>query len=160
MTLKIETASAGEAAVLRLAGRIQADDVGELRARIRSQRTRVVLDLDQVTLVDLEVVDFLVACEGEGVELLHRSPYIQEWMGRERGRLPVAAPRIAAWCRTRTTRRIDPRAPISPNAATRRRRRRMPEPPGSPAAAFPPPRPQPSPADRRVFSPFPGGSTP
>jgi anti-anti-sigma regulatory factor len=84
MTLKIETASAGEAAVLRLVGRIQSDDVDELRARIHGQRTRVVLDLDEVTLVDLEVVDFLVACEGEGVELLHCSPYIQEWMGRER----------------------------------------------------------------------------
>lgn len=84
MTLKIETATAGEAAVLRLVGRIQSDDVGELRAHIRSQRTRVVLDLDQVTLVDLEVVEFLVACEGEGVELLHCSPYIREWMGRER----------------------------------------------------------------------------
>jgi hypothetical protein len=80
MTLKIETASAGEAAVLRLVGRIQSDDVGELRAHIRGQRTRVVLDLDQVTLVDLEVVEFLVTCEGEGVELLHCPPYIREWM--------------------------------------------------------------------------------
>jgi anti-anti-sigma regulatory factor len=86
MTLKIETASAGEAAVLRLVGRIQSDDVDELRARIRGQRTRVVLDLDEVTLVDLEVVEFLVTCEGEGVELLHCSPYIREWMGTERRR--------------------------------------------------------------------------
>jgi anti-anti-sigma regulatory factor len=86
MTLKIEAASAGEAAVLRLVGRIQSDDVDELRASMRRQRARVVLDLDEVTLVDLEVVDFLVACEGEGVELLHCSPYIREWMGRERHR--------------------------------------------------------------------------
>ena len=57
MTLKIETAEAGEAAVLRLAGRIQSGDVNELRARIRGRRARVVLDLDEVTLVDLEVVE-------------------------------------------------------------------------------------------------------
>jgi hypothetical protein len=82
MTLKIETASAGEAAVLRLVGRIQSDDVDELRSRISGQRAKVVLDLDEVTLVDLEAVEFLVACEGEGVELLRCPPYIGNgWAG-------------------------------------------------------------------------------
>lgn len=84
--MKIETASAGGAAVLRLAGRIQADDVGELRVHIRSHRARVALDLDEVTLVDREVVDFLNECDGEGVELLHCPPYVREWMDRERRR--------------------------------------------------------------------------
>ena len=86
MTMKIETASAGGAAVLRLVGRIQSDDVGELRVHIRSHGGRVALDLDEVTLVDLEVVDFLNECEGGGVELLHCSPYIREWMSREQRR--------------------------------------------------------------------------
>ena len=86
MTLKIETAVAGEAAVLRLVGRIQSDDVGALRVHIRSHGGRVALDLDEVTLVDLEGVEFLNACEGEGIELLHCSPYIREWMSRERRR--------------------------------------------------------------------------
>jgi len=39
-----------------------------------------------VTLVDLSVVRFLIACEAEGIELVHCAPYIREWMSRDRGR--------------------------------------------------------------------------
>jgi hypothetical protein len=46
-----------------------------------------VFDLDEVTLVDLAVVRFLVACESDGVALVRCAPYIREWMGRE-GREP------------------------------------------------------------------------
>ena len=47
-------------------------------------RTRgTVLDLDEVTLVDVEVVRFLGMCEAKGVELAHCSPYIREWVFRE-----------------------------------------------------------------------------
>ncbi|HEX6748319.1 MAG TPA: hypothetical protein VF092_13565 [Longimicrobium sp.] len=84
--MKIETASAGEPAVLRLVGRIQSDDVDELRVHIRKHRAKVVLDFDEVTLVDVTVVRFLVACEAENVEMLHCPPYIREWMGTERRR--------------------------------------------------------------------------
>jgi len=38
-----------------------------------------------VTLVDVAVVRFLVACESDGVALVHCAPYIREWMGREEG---------------------------------------------------------------------------
>jgi hypothetical protein len=44
---------------------------------------RTVLDLDQVTLVDVEVVRFLGRCEMKGTELLHGPPYIREWTSRE-----------------------------------------------------------------------------
>ncbi len=36
--------------------------------------------LDRVRLVDVEIVQFLNACDKSGVELLHCSPYIREWM--------------------------------------------------------------------------------
>ena len=42
------------------------------------------LDLDSVTLVDVEVVRFLRACEERGVELIHCWPYIREWIIREK----------------------------------------------------------------------------
>jgi hypothetical protein len=87
MTLKIETASDGEDAVLRLIGRVQSEYVDELQSRIRRHHARVVLDLDEVTLVDLAVVRFFIACEAEGIQLLRCSPYIREWMERERHRL-------------------------------------------------------------------------
>jgi len=42
--------------------------------------------LYEVTLVDVGVVRFLIACEAEGIELLNCAPYIREWMSRERNR--------------------------------------------------------------------------
>ena len=45
-----------------------------------------VLQLDEVTLVDVDVVRFLNRCEREGIRLINRSPYIREWMRRERNR--------------------------------------------------------------------------
>jgi len=89
VTLKIETASDGQTATLRLIGHIESEYLGEIRAEVRRHRLRLVFDLDQVTLVDGDVVRFLIACENEGIELLHGSPYIREWMDREsRGATP------------------------------------------------------------------------
>ena len=86
MTLRIETASDGETATLRLIGRIDSESLDELQAQVRRHRPRLALDLDEVTLVDGAVVRFLIACEAEGIELLHCPPYIREWMDRERRR--------------------------------------------------------------------------
>ena len=86
MTLKIQTASDGHTASLRLIGRIEAEYLDELEAHVRRHRPLLVLDLDEVTLVDVAVVRFLIACEADGVELRHCAPYIREWMSREQGR--------------------------------------------------------------------------
>lgn len=86
MTLKIETASDGQTATLRLIGRVESEYLGELQTQVRSHRPRLVLDLHEVTLVDLSVVRFLIACEAVGIELAHCSPYIKEWMVQERRR--------------------------------------------------------------------------
>ncbi|PYO57782.1 MAG: hypothetical protein DMD83_07480 [Candidatus Rokuibacteriota bacterium] len=86
MTLRIETVSDGQTATLRLIGRIESESLDELQSQLRRHRLRLVLDLEEVTLVDVGVVSFLIACEAEGIELLHCAPYIREWMSRERGR--------------------------------------------------------------------------
>ncbi len=83
MTLRIETASDGETATLRLIGRIESEYLEELQAQVHRHRPRLVLDLNEVTLVDVAVVRFLIACEAQGVELLKCAPYIREWMARE-----------------------------------------------------------------------------
>ncbi len=44
----------------------------------------IALDLEEVTLVDLDVVRFLGGREDEGVELVNCSPYIRDWIFRER----------------------------------------------------------------------------
>ena len=84
MTLRIETASDGQTVTLRLIGHIESEYLDEIRTQVRTHRPRIVFDVDEVTLVDGAVVRFLIACEAEGIELRHGSPYIREWMDRER----------------------------------------------------------------------------
>jgi anti-anti-sigma regulatory factor len=83
MTLRIVKISDGARTVLMLSGRIQARDIGELREQMDGRTRGTVLDLQEVTLVDVEVVRFLGLCEAKGVELAHCSPYIREWVFRE-----------------------------------------------------------------------------
>ena len=68
---------------LTLSGRLQFEHVTELRGLIRKEEHKVVLDLREVNLVDREAVEFLVACERDGVLLRNCSPYIREWITRE-----------------------------------------------------------------------------
>jgi hypothetical protein len=86
MTLKIEKICDPRSTSLRLIGRIQAEDLAELKLHIEGNGARVVLDLGEVTLVDLDVVRFLLICEAEGIEFLHCPPYIRVWILRERDR--------------------------------------------------------------------------
>ena len=84
MTLKIETEFVGRKTVVRLSGRLQAEHVDELRTQLAGEPSGMALDLEAVTLVDVEMVRFLNVCEESGVELLHYCPYIREWMAREK----------------------------------------------------------------------------
>jgi hypothetical protein len=43
-----------------------------------------VLDLRELTLVDVHVVRFLVDCETQGIQLAHCPAYVREWMAREK----------------------------------------------------------------------------
>jgi anti-anti-sigma regulatory factor len=83
MTGKIERHTDGHHTTLRLIGHLQAAHLEALQAQLESNGPRTVLDLDQVTLVDVEVVRFLGTCEKEGTILLHGPPYIREWISRE-----------------------------------------------------------------------------
>jgi hypothetical protein len=69
---------------LRLSGRIRSELIPGIRSEIDGQHISKILDLSEVTLVDLGVVRFLIKCEDEGIELVQCPPYIREWMLRER----------------------------------------------------------------------------
>ena len=84
MTLKIEKYSDGHSTTIRLIGRMRADHLTELEKQIKEIESKIALDLDEVTLVDVEIVRFLGSCEVEGVTLLNCSPYIRDWIGKER----------------------------------------------------------------------------
>jgi len=82
--LRIEKDSGECVTKLRLSGRIRSDQVASIRSEMGENCTSKVLDLSEVTLVDLGVVRFLISCEDEGVELVQCPLYVREWMLRER----------------------------------------------------------------------------
>jgi len=86
MTLKIEKILDGKHTTIRLIGRMCSEHLGELKSLIEDNTPAVALDLDEITLVDVDAVNFLRKCQAEGVELRHCSPYICEWMDREQDR--------------------------------------------------------------------------
>jgi len=83
MTLRIEQTSDGQTTTLRLIGQLQSEHIEAVKEQMQDGGPRTVLDLDEVTLVDLHVVRFLGRCEQEGTELLHCPLYIREWISRE-----------------------------------------------------------------------------
>ena len=84
MTLRIEKYSDGYSTTLRLIGRMRAEHLPELEKQIRESKSKIVLDLEELNLVDVEAVRFLGSCEAQGVKLLNCSPYIRDWIGKER----------------------------------------------------------------------------
>ena len=82
--LKIEKESDGHTMTLRLSGRIQSAHIGNIRAQMDDASVRILLDLSEVTLVDVEAVRFLSNCEHEGIVLVHCPLYVREWILRER----------------------------------------------------------------------------
>ena len=86
MAFRIETAARGGCTVFILSGRIEAPAIAELRRLFEYQTDDrdIVLDLKDVSVVDRDVVHFLVRCEADGVRLENCASYIREWMERER----------------------------------------------------------------------------
>jgi anti-anti-sigma regulatory factor len=83
--LKITRATDAGTTTLALSGRIGSEHLRDLRRSLGDEgRDSLVLDLSEVTLVDLDVVRFLLQCETEGIRLAHCPAYVQEWMVREK----------------------------------------------------------------------------
>jgi len=81
--VKLERSSDGERTSIRLIGCARLEHLDEIRSQMGSCGPQVTLDLEDVTVVDVDVVRFLGSCERQGTELLHCPPYIREWISRE-----------------------------------------------------------------------------
>ena len=64
--MKIEKASQRGKTTVRLSGHFQAEHIEELNEQLQDNGPRLVLDLTEVTVVDVEVVRFLGTCEAKG----------------------------------------------------------------------------------------------
>jgi anti-anti-sigma regulatory factor len=85
--LKIQRSANGRV-VFTLSGRIEAEDVKDLRQLLALEKTGqdVVLDLRDVTLVNQDAAEFLAGCEADSIKLENCPAYIREWIERVKGR--------------------------------------------------------------------------
>jgi anti-anti-sigma regulatory factor len=83
--LRITRAANGEV-IFSLSGRMDAENIGEFETLLRKEDNdnRTVLDLNDLTLVDQDVIRFLGRCEADGIKLRNCPAYIREWINRER----------------------------------------------------------------------------
>ena len=83
--LKITRVTQAGSTRVIVSGRIGAPQLPDLRRSLEAENANnVVLDLTEVSLVDVEVVQFLLLCEAQGMRLLGCPSYVREWMVRER----------------------------------------------------------------------------
>jgi anti-anti-sigma regulatory factor len=85
--LKVNRSANGEV-VFTLSGRMDMENVAELKALLESEAEglSIVLDLKDLTLVDRDAVQFLERCEAGRIQLKNCPAYIREWIKRERRR--------------------------------------------------------------------------
>jgi len=81
--LRIEKQCSGCVTRLLLSGYVRSEGLACIQSAINDACAHTVLDLGEVTLVDVAGVRFLMGCEREGVELAQCPPFVREWMVRE-----------------------------------------------------------------------------
>jgi len=83
--LRIQREANGEV-VLRISGRLAAENLAELKKLIGSEGAgrRIILDLRELTLVDHKAVGLLGECDSDGITLRNCPPYVCEWIARQR----------------------------------------------------------------------------
>ena len=81
--IRIEKSETGDLVTFVLSGRIQAEDLPELKRVIESYSKPPVLDLAAVKLVDRAAITFLANFETDNAAIANCPPYIREWIRRE-----------------------------------------------------------------------------
>jgi predicted metal-binding protein len=84
MTLRIERSVRQGFMVFTLSGRMQAEQVADLKALFDTDHRNIILNLGDVRLADRDAVRFLRGCEADGIKLENCPAYIREWMEKEK----------------------------------------------------------------------------
>ena len=84
--LNIKRASNGKI-VFSLSGRIEPQDIVELRRLFAQESSTVLiaLNLKELVLVDGDGVEFLAGCEAAGMALENCPAYVLKWIDQQRG---------------------------------------------------------------------------
>ena len=84
--LKITRVDNG-AVVFKVSGRMEAENLAEVKTLFSSEsdRRRIILNLEDLTLVDQDAVSFLESCEADDIKLENCPTYIREWIDSKSG---------------------------------------------------------------------------
>jgi len=77
---RIQRSANGGFVVFAVSGRIEADQVAELRKLLEAEHQPLVLDLREIELVGQDAVQFLARCEADGVKLQNCPTYVRAWI--------------------------------------------------------------------------------
>ena len=84
--LRIRKFVDGQLVVLALSGRVEADNLPQLESLIKAERSPIVLDLKEVSLIAREVAVVLGRYEHEGIVLRDCPAFIRAWIVKEQDR--------------------------------------------------------------------------
>ena len=86
--LRIERAGNGQV-LFTLSGRIETEEVKELQRLLALEVSgqQLLFDLEDVTLVSQDAVEFLGRCEASGIRLKHCPRHIRRWIDQLKDRI-------------------------------------------------------------------------
>jgi predicted metal-binding protein len=84
MTLRIERSARQSFTVFSLSGRMEAEQVAELKELFDRDYRKIILDLRDLRLADRDAVKFLIGCERDGMKFENCPAYVREWIDREK----------------------------------------------------------------------------
>jgi sugar/nucleoside kinase (ribokinase family) len=84
--LRIQRTANGKV-VFTLSGRIEPEDIDELRRLLglEPSAVHIVLNLEELVLVNGDGVEFLAGCEAAGMTLESCPGYVRKWIDQQRG---------------------------------------------------------------------------
>ena len=83
MTLRIERRRSEDGLVVQLIGEFDTEHLDEVQAQVNSASCPVVIDIGELTLISVDGIRFLNACQNNGTPIINASGYITEWMTLE-----------------------------------------------------------------------------
>jgi predicted metal-binding protein len=84
MTLRIERSTRQRFTVFTLSGRMEGEQVAELKELLDRDYRNIILDLRDLRLADRDAVKFLRGCERDGMKFENCPAYVREWIDREK----------------------------------------------------------------------------
>ena len=77
--------SVNRGVVFSLSGRIELEDVAELQRilDLEAVEQSVALDLQDITIVDRDALQFLARCKVDGIKLENLPAYVRDWLATE-----------------------------------------------------------------------------